>query len=117
MAPALRLRPPPEVEDVSPARRLAAERAEFLQRTSGKHAYGKAERGVARGGGKGDKATRASSADGQVRTRVSADDETVSVKHQVPKSAVGEGNEVTVVTTVTHSKGGKASATVTHSKG
>ena len=52
-----------------------------------------------------------------MRTHVSADDETVSVKHQVPKSAVGEGNEVTVVTTVTHSKGGKASATVTHSKG
>ena len=39
----------------------------------------------------------------EINTRVKAHHDTVSVKQNFPKSVVGEGDEVTVVTTVTHS--------------
>merc|ERR1711865_742875 len=39
----------------------------------------------------------------EINTRVKARHDTVSVKQNFPKSVVGEGDEVTVVTTVTHS--------------
>ena len=41
----------------------------------------------------------------EINTRVKAHHDTFSVKQQFPKSVVGEGEEVTVVTTVTHSTG------------
>lgn len=82
---------------------LAAERAEYLQHSS-------ASRHANKGDGRSSRAHP--HANGNVRTRVSAHDDTVSVKQLFPKSAVGDGSEVTVVTTVTHSKGGQT----THSQ-
>jgi hypothetical protein len=46
---------------------------------------------------------RGSQSPQEINTRVKAHHDTVSVKQNFPKSVVGEGDEYTVVTTVTHS--------------
>jgi len=50
-----------------------------------------------------DRKHRGSQSPQEINTRVKAHHDTVSVKQNFPKSVVGEGDEVTVVTTVTHS--------------
>ena len=50
-----------------------------------------------------DRKHRGSQTSQEINTRVKAHHDTVSVKQNIPKSVVGEGDEYTVVTTVTHS--------------
>ncbi len=83
--------------------RIYEQTAANLPKAAAERAAKLAEMTVNRGDGHIGKHGRGSSPQ-EINTRVKAHHDTVSVKQNFPKSVVGEGDEVTVVTTtVTHS--------------